>query len=167
MMEKVKVIIKNDQKAVKIPTGVRLLLRRCCNAVLVMEDFRDSAEISITFVDEEQIHILNKEHRNVDRPTDVLSFPLGEHGEYDVNPENGAKMLGDIVLNIPRVVRQAEEFGHSFRREIAYLTAHSMLHLLGYDHETAGIESVYMREKEEEVMTQLGLPRNSTYTINE
>ena len=164
-MEKVKVIIKNDQKAVKIPTGVRLLLRRCCNAVLVLEHFGDPAEISITFVDEEQIHLLNKEHRNVDRPTDVLSFPLGENGEYDVNPESGAKMLGDIVLNVSRVVEQAEEFGHSFRREIAYLTAHSMLHLLGYDHESGGIESVHMREKEEEVMKQLGLPRNSTYTI--
>ena len=166
-MEKVKVVIKNNQNAVKIPTGVRLLLRRCCNAVLIMEGFTDSAEISITFVDEEQIHLLNKEHRNVDRPTDVLSFPLGENGQYDVNPENGAKMLGDIVLNVSRVVRQAEEFGHSFRREIAYLTAHSMLHLLGYDHESGGIESVHMREKEEEVMNQLGLPRNSTYTIED
>lgn len=164
-MEKVKVIIKNNQKEVKIPTGIRLLLRRCCNAVLIMEQFKDSAEISITFVDEEQIHILNKEHRGVDRPTDVLSFPLGENGEYDINPENGAKMLGDIVLNISRVVRQAEEFGHSFQREIAYLTAHSMLHLLGYDHVAGGIESVHMREKEEEVMKQLGLPRTSNYTL--
>ncbi len=164
-MEKVKVIIKNNQKEVKIPTGIRLLLRRCCNAVLIMEQFKDSAEISITFVDEEQIHILNKEHRGVDRPTDVLSFPLGENGEYDINPENGAKMLGDIVLNISRVVRQAEEFGHSFQREIAYLTAHSMLHLLGYDHIAGGIESVHMREKEEEVMKQLGLPRTSNYTL--
>ena len=164
-MEKVKVIIKNNQKEVKIPTGIRLLLRRCCNAVLIMEQFKDSAEISITFVHEEQIHILNKEHRGVDRPTDVLSFPLGENGEYDINPENGAKMLGDIVLNISRVVRQAEEFGHSFQREIAYLTAHSMLHLLGYDHVAGGIESVHMREKEEEVMKQLGLPRTSNYTL--
>ncbi len=164
-MEKVKVIIKNDQKEVKIPTGIRLLLRRCCNAVLIMEGFTDSAEISVTFVDEDQIHLLNKEHRGVDRATDVLSFPLGENGEYDVNPENGAKMLGDIVLNIPRVVRQAEEFGHSFQREIAYLTAHSMLHLLGYDHIAGGIESVHMREKEEEVMKQLGLPRTSNYTL--
>ncbi len=164
-MEKVKVIIKNNQKEVKIPTGIRLLLRRCCNAVLIMENFSDSAEISVTFVDEEQIHILNREHRGVDRATDVLSFPLGENGEYDVNPENGAKMLGDIVLNIPRVVQQAEEFGHSFQREIAYLTAHSMLHLLGYDHVAGGIESVHMREKEEEVMKQLGLPRTSNYTL--
>ncbi len=166
-MEKVRVIIKNNQKDIKIPTGIRLLLRRCCNAVLIMEGFEDPAEISITFVNEEQIHVLNKEHRNVDRPTDVLSFPLGENGQYDVNPENGAKMLGDIVLNISRVVKQADEYGHTFQREIAYLTAHSMLHLLGYDHEGGGIDAVRMREKEEEVMVQLGLPRNSTYTIEE
>ncbi len=165
MMEKVKVIIKNDQKQVKIPTGVRLLLRRCCNAVLVMEHFTDPAEISITFVDDDQIHLLNREHRHVDRPTDVLSFPLGENGQYDTNPENGAKMLGDIVLNIPCVVRQAEEYDHSFQREIAYLTAHSMLHLLGYDHEAGGMEAVRMREKEEEVMQQLGLPVTSNYTL--
>lgn len=165
MMEKVKVIIKNDQKQVKIPTGVRLLLRRCCNAVLVMERFTDPAEISITFVDDDQIHLLNREHRHVDRPTDVLSFPLGENGQYDTNPENGAKMLGDIVLNIPCVVRQAEEYDHSFQREIAYLTAHSMLHLLGYDHEAGGMEAVRMREKEEEVMQQLGLPGTSNYTL--
>lgn len=165
-MEKVKVIIKNNQKAVKIPTGIRLLLRRCCNAVLIMEKFSDSAEISITFVDEEQIHILNKQHRNVDKATDVLSFPLGENGQYDINPENGAKMLGDIVLNIPRVIRQAEEFGHSFQREIAYLTAHSMLHLLGYDHEAGGMEAVHMREKEEEIMNQLGLHSTSNYTLD-
>jgi probable rRNA maturation factor len=166
MMERVKVIIKNNQKSVKIPSGIRLLLRRCCNAVLIMEGFGEAAEVSITFVNEDQIHLLNKEHRNVDSPTDVLSFPLGENGVYDENPDNGAKMLGDIVLNLSRVVDQAEEYGHSFRREIAYLTAHSMLHLLGYDHVNGGIEAVRMREKEEEVMTQLGLPRNNTYTMN-
>jgi probable rRNA maturation factor len=165
-MEKVKVIIKNDQSEVKIPTGIRLLLRRCCNAVLIMEGFNDSAEISITFVDEEQIHVLNREHRNVDSPTDVLSFPLAENGQFDINPENGAKMLGDIILNIPWVVKQAKEFGHSFQREIAYLTAHSMLHLLGYDHVEGGMEAVRMREKEEEVMGMLGHPRNNTYTMD-
>jgi probable rRNA maturation factor len=165
-MEKVKVIIKNDQSEVKIPTGIRLLLRRCCNAVLIMEGFNDSAEISITFVDEEQIHVLNREHRNVDSPTDVLSFPLAENGQFDINPENGAKMLGDIILNSPWVVKQAKEFGHSFQREIAYLTAHSMLHLLGYDHVEGGMEAVRMREKEEEVMGMLGHPRNNTYTMD-
>ena len=76
-MDKIKVIIKNNQKAVKIPTGLRLLIRRSCNAVLTMENFQGSAEIGVTFVDDNEIHLLNKQHRNVDEATDVLSFPLG------------------------------------------------------------------------------------------
>ena len=83
--------------------------------------------------------------------TDVLSFPLGENGQYDTNPETGAKMLGEIMICVSRAQEQAEQYGHSFRREIAYLTAHSMLHLLGYDHEVGGLEAVRMREKEETV----------------
>ena len=76
-MESVKVVISNDQKAVKVPTGIRLLIRRCCHAVLELEHFEGSAEVSVRFVDNEQIRELNKEYRNIDRETDVLSFPLG------------------------------------------------------------------------------------------
>ena len=100
MKEKIKVIITNDQKAIKIPTGVRLLVRRCCNAVLTFENFSEPAEISVTFVDDERIHELNKMHRNIDRSTDVLSFPLGEDGVYDKNLETGACLLGDIVISV-------------------------------------------------------------------
>ena len=153
MKEKIKVIISNEQKTVKIPTGVRLLVRRCCNAVLTFEDFNEPAEISVTFVDDERIHELNREYRNVDRSTDVLSFPLGENGVYDKNPENGACLLGDIVISVETAVRQAETYGHSLQREIGFLTVHSMLHLLGYDHVNGGIEEVRMREKEEHVLT--------------
>lgn len=163
MTDKIKVIISNEQKDVKIPTGVRMLVRRCCNAVLKQEGFEGSAEISVTFVNNEQIHALNKQHRNIDRPTDVLSFPLGENGEYDVNLDTGAKMLGDIVISIEKAVSQAEEYGHPLQREIAFLTVHSLLHLLGYDHEPGGLEAVRMREKEESVLTQLGLKRNGSY----
>ncbi len=163
MTDKIKVIISNEQKDVKIPTGVRMLVRRCCNAVLKQEGFEGSAEISVTFVNNEQIHALNKQHRNIDRPTDVLSFPLGENGEYDVNLDTGAKMLGDIVISIEKAVSQAEEYGHPLQREIAFLTVHSLLHLLGYDHEAGGLEAVHMREKEESVLTQLGLKRNGSY----
>ena len=84
-MEKVRVIIDNRQKAVKIPTGLRMLVRRCCNAVLRMENFSEPAEISVTFVDNKQIQELNKQYRNKDMPTDVLSFPMGENGVYDEN----------------------------------------------------------------------------------
>ena len=162
-MGKVKVIIDNRQREVKIPTGIRLLIRRCCNAVLQLEQFEDDAEVSVSFVDENEIRELNAKHRNVDSVTDVLSFPLGENGNYDVNPATGAKQLGDIVICVTRAKEQADRFGHSFQREMGYLTAHSMLHLLGYDHENGGLEQVRMREKEETVMISLGIPRDGSY----
>ena len=168
MKDKIKVIITNDQFSIKIPAGMRMLIRRCCNAVLVNEKFKGPAEISVTIVDDEQIHQLNLKHRNIDRPTDVLSFPLGVDGVYDINNDTGAQLLGDIVISIETAVRQAELYGHSLNREIAFLTVHSMLHLLGYDHEPGGLELVRMREKEEAVLTQLGLIRSgSYYTMNE
>ena len=166
-MEKIRVIIDNRQKAVKIPTGLRMLVRRCCNAVLKMEKFDDPAEISVVFVDNQQIQKLNAQYRNKDVPTDVLSFPMGENGVYDINHSTGAKILGDIVISMEKAVEQADRYGHSLEREVGYLTAHSMLHLLGYDHEGGGIARVRMREKEEEVMVQLGLPSTSSYVMDE
>ena len=166
-MERVKVYISNQQNAVKIPTGIRLLVRRCCSAVLQMEEFFDPAEVSVTFVDNEQIRELNAEYRNKDSATDVLSFPLGENGEYHVNMEPGALLLGDIIISVPRAIEQAEMYGHSLRREIGFLTVHSMLHLLGYDHENEGIEAVRMREKEEQVLNKLGLKRDGSYVMDE
>lgn len=166
-MERVKVYISNQQNAVKIPTGIRLLVRRCCSAVLQMEEFFYPAEVSVTFVDNEQIRELNAEYRNKDSATDVLSFPLGENGEYDVNMETGALLLGDIIISVPRAIEQAEMYGHSLRREIGFLTVHSMLHLLGYDHENEGIEAVRMREKEEQVLNKLGLKRDGSYVMDE
>lgn len=167
MVNKVKVVITDDQNTVKVPSGVRLLIRRCCNAVLLMEEFGDSAEISVRFVDNEQIRELNSQYRNIDSATDVLSFPLGENGDYDRNPGTNAVLLGDIVISIQRAMEQAEEYGHSLDREIAFLTVHSMLHLLGYDHVDGGLEAVRMREKEETVLTQLGLKRNGSYYMDE
>ena len=107
-MEKVRVIIDNRQKAVKIPTGLRMLVRRCCNAVLRMEGFSEPAEISVTFVDNKQIQQLNKQYRNKDMPTDVLSFPMGENGVYDENHATGAKILGDIVISMEIAVVQSD-----------------------------------------------------------
>lgn len=167
MSDKIKVVISDDQKAVKVPTGIRLLIRRCCNAVLVNEGFDGSVEVSVRFVDDEEIHALNLQYRNVDRSTDVLSFPLGEDGVYDINYSTGAKMLGDIVISVEHAIEQARTYGHSLQREIGFLTVHSMLHLLGYDHEASGIEQVRMREKEETILTQLGLKRNSSYYMDE
>lgn len=167
MTGKVKVIISNEQNEFKIPSGVRLLVRRCCTAVLVMEEFEGKSEVSVTFVDDETIHRLNKQYRNIDRATDVLSFPLGEDGVYDINNDTGAKLLGDIVISIPHALDQADRYGHTLQREIGFLTVHSMLHLLGYDHVNGGIESVRMREKEETVLTKLGLKRNSSYYMED
>ena len=167
MSDKIKVVISDDQKAVKVPTGIRLLIRRCCNAVLVNEGFDGSVEVSVRFVDDEEIHALNLQYRNVDKSTDVLSFPLGENGVYDINYSTGAKMLGDIVISVEHAIEQARTYGHSLQREIGFLTVHSMLHLLGYDHEAGGIEQVRMREKEEAILTQLGLKRHSSYYLGE
>ncbi len=166
-MDKIKVVIDNKQKAIKIPTGVRLLIRRCCHAVLEQEGFEGSAEVDVSLVDNEQIRTINREQRNIDMPTDVLSFPLGENGVYDKNPATGAHMLGDIVISLERAEAQAEEYGHSFQREVGYLTVHSMLHLLGYDHVDGGLEAVHMREKEEAVMLSVGLPRGGSYVLDQ
>lgn len=166
-MEKIKVIIENKQKVIRIPTGIRLLIRRCCHAALEFENFQGSAEINVSIVDDDEIRQINNEHRHIDSSTDVLSFPLGENGVYDVNPENGAYMLGDVVLSIERAQEQADQFGHSLQREVGYLTVHSILHLLGYDHVEGGLEAVHMREHEEAIMAQVGLPRGASYVMNE
>lgn len=166
-MDGIKVIIANNQKAVKIPTGIRMLIRRCCTAVLTSENFEGSAEVGVNFVDNAEIRSLNAQFRNKDIETDVLSFPLGENGVWDKNPQNGAYSLGDIVISVEKAFEQAENYGHSLQREIGFLTVHSMLHLLGYDHEDGGIQLVRMREKEEEVLAKLGLSRGASYVMED
>ena len=163
---KIRVVITNKQKTVKIPTGIRMLVRRCCNAVLQMEKFEGPAEVSVTFTDNKGIKELNSQYRNKDIETDVLSVPMGENGVYDTDMETGAKILGDVVISMEKARDQAELFGHSLQREVGYLTAHSVLHLLGYDH-MENLEKVRMREKEELVMEQLGLPASSSYIVDD
>ena len=163
---KIRVVITNKQKAVKIPTGIRMLVRRCCNAVLQLEKFEGSAEISVTFTANAGIRELNRQYRDKDIETDVLSFPMGENGVYDTDMETGAKILGDVVISMEKARDQAELYGHSLQREVGYLTAHSVLHLLGYDH-MENLERVRLREKEELVMEQLGLPASSSYIVEE
>lgn len=162
-MTKAKVYIANRQKKVKIPTGARLLIKRCCNAVLNYENFGNTAEISVSFTDNDGIRELNASYRHKDTATDVLSFPMGEDGNYDVNEETGAMVLGDVVISMERAVEQARMYGHSLEREIGFLTVHSVLHLLGYDHEEGGLPARIMREKEEAVLQELGLSRDETF----
>ena len=156
----VKVTIFNRQKKIKLPVGTKLLIRKACIATLKLEGFENSAEVDVTIVDDETIREINFEQRNLDKSTDVLSFPLGEDGVWDQNPSTSAYMLGDIVISAETALRQADLYGHSTQREIAFLTVHSMLHLLGYDHVNGGIEQAVMREKEEEVLKALGLAIN-------
>ena len=161
--DKVRVVITNAQKKVRIPTGLRMLIRRSCIAVLRNEAFDGPAEVSVTFVDNAEIRKLNAQYRDKDAETDVLSFPMGVNGEYDTNLDTGAKLLGDVVLSVEKAMEQAELYDHGLDREVGYLTVHSMLHLLGYDH-MEPLEKVHMREKEENVMRQLGLEVSLGYT---
>lgn len=156
----VKVNITDSQKKIKLPTGTRLLIRKACVATLKLEGFEDAAEVNVTLVNDEMIKEMNAKFRNIDSPTDVLSFPLGENGSFDENPETGAKMLGDIVISVQHALAQADLYGHGIEREMAFLTVHSMLHLLGYDHEQGGLQKSIMREKEEQVLDALGLAIN-------
>ena len=165
-MDKIKVQISNRQTEIKIPSGIRLLIRRCCTAVLNNESFKGGAEVSVSFLNNEQIKELNGQFRQKHIETDVLSFPLGEDGVYDINQETGAKMLGDIVISVEKAVAQAELYGHTLQREIGFLTVHSVLHLLGYDHEVGGLEATIMREKEEVILGALGLTRDITFVTN-
>ena len=160
-MMRVKVMVKNNQKTIKVPVGIRMLIRRCCQAVLVMEQFPHDAEVSVSFVSNAEIRNLNRIYRKKDSVTDVLSFPLGVDGKYDISKETGCALLGDVVISLETAMRQADLY------EVAYLTVHSMLHLLGYDHETSPLEARKMREKEEQVLGELGISREETFVSEE
>ncbi|MCM1314857.1 MAG: rRNA maturation RNase YbeY [Prevotella sp.] len=167
-MAKLKVYVKNNQTEVKVPVGIRLLIRRCCQAVLATENFGKDAEVSVSFVSNEEIRNLNKIYRNKDSVTDVLSFPLtSDDGTEEINPETNAVQLGDVVISLETAVKQAHNYGHSLEREVGFLTVHSMLHLLGYDHETSQLDQRIMREKEESVLEKLGISRDATFVVQE
>lgn len=164
---KLKVYVKPNPTGIRIPSGIRLLIRRCCHAVLISEGFTADAEVSVSFVDNNEIRSLNRLYRNKDASTDVLSFPLTDaDGKQEINAETGCVMLGDIVISIETAYKQANIYGHSLEREIGFLTVHSMLHLLGYDHETSPLDERIMREKEEAVLEKLGISREMTYIDN-
>lgn len=133
------------------------LITKVATAVLDYENIPQNAEISFTAATLEEIHQINLKHRGIDRPTDVLSFPLIDF-EREAIPENQKIYLGDIVLCFERALEQSKEYGHSFEREIAFLTAHSMLHLLGYDHINPEEEKI-MFAKQEDILQQLGITR--------
>jgi len=147
----------NRQRKVKLPQNVKTLLTSAVKASLEVEGVSEPTEVNITFVSDEGIKNINRDFRNINKSTDVLSFPLGENGVYDVNPENGRILLGDVIISVEHALMQAETFGHSFEREMAYLTVHSIFHLLGYDHIDEAEEKRIMREREEAALSAIGL----------
>lgn len=160
-----KVAIRNNQKKIKTTKEMRDLVRLAVKTSLEYMGFDTKVEISVMFTDDEEIRKLNKLHRNIDRATDVLSFPLFEYDEdgnileedNEVNAE-GEILLGDIVISLERAALQAKEYGHSEERELGFLTVHSMLHLFGYDHMTPEDESE-MFSYQNEILEQMGLER--------
>ena len=152
-----KVNFSNRQRKTSLPSNTKELVVSAIEASLLVENFKDDSEVNVTFVSDKKIKQINNEFRNINSATDVLSFPLGEDGYYDVNPENGALMLGDVIISIDHAIAQSNLFGHSLDREIAYLTVHSLFHLLGYDHIDEGEDKKIMRKKEEAALKLINL----------
>ena len=154
-----RIYFENDQKKHAIKYKMQMLIRRTILETLDYEGMENDAEVSVTFVDDEGIRELNNRFRGMDKPTDVLSFPLLDYEGESEEPffDELCHNLGDIVISLERAMAQANEFGHSFEREVAFLTAHSMFHLLGYDHELSEEDDADMRRRQNDIMDRLGL----------
>ena len=139
------------------------ILRKCINTALTQQGVTVPCEINVLITDDKGIHAINRASRNVDAPTDVLSFPmfsfepgkLPSDWESYLDPETGRCPLGDMAISLERAASQAEQFGHSLRREVGYLTIHSALHLLGYDHLDEGPQKAQMRAEEEKIIAMI------------
>lgn len=151
------ICMENAQDKIALGEYLEKRLQDGLNAVAKLHDLDDMTEVDITIVDDEEIHQLNRDYRNVDRPTDVLSFALDEDDEDEPELMEGQPhLLGDIIISAETATRQAEEFGHGLEREIVYLAVHGLLHLLGYDHMVEE-DKVVMRAKEEEALSAINL----------
>jgi len=161
MKQKVRIYFENAVPTKSVGYGLKMLIRRAVLATLDYEEYRNDCALSVTFTDNEGIRELNNRFRGIDRPTDVLSFPLlAFEGSEEPPTDERETQLGDIVLSLERAAEQAEEYGHSYEREIAFLCVHSMLHLLGYDHETGEEDELDMRRRQTEIMDRIGLSVN-------
>lgn len=156
-----KIYIQNSQDKYKVTPALRGLIRRAIGQALKYEGVPFAAELSVTLVDNEAIHKLNKEYRSIDRATDVLSFPLYEADEIKELSlgEEETVAIGDIVISLEKAQEQSVEYGHSFERETAFLCVHSVLHLLGYDHELSESDEKEMFFKQEEILKGMKLER--------
>lgn len=161
-----RVLLENNQEEIEISEEIKDLIEKCVTKALEYEECNFEAEVSVLVVGEDEIRELNREHRGKDAVTDVLSFPILEFDEdanildYDYDFDDELVLLGDIVICAKRAEEQAKEFGHSFIREIAFLTVHSMLHLLGYDHEHSDDEEQLMFKKQKEILNLMGITRD-------
>ncbi len=150
---------------VPCPDGVEALLTGAVSAALAAENVAVPCEVDVLLTDDEGIHRINREMRQVDAPTDVLSFPMFQMEAGDkpdegwADPETGLVPLGDMAISLERARAQAEEYGHSVQRELSYLAVHSVLHLLGYDHLDEGAQKRLMRGREEAILAGLDLTR--------
>ncbi len=160
------ILIENEQDKVDITAEVENIVRTAIEYSMKSENLDKDYEVSVLFVDDSEIREINKEHRDIDKATDVLSFPMvdfhngqliSDVGDYDLDEE--LLFLGDIIISAETAERQAKEYGHSLLREIAFLTAHSCFHLLGYDHMEPEEEEV-MKDKQEAVLLKMGLQRD-------
>lgn len=158
MKQRVMIYFQNEQKAMPVTYALKRLVRQAVVVTLAYEGFGNDCQLSVTFTDNDGIRHLNERFRGIDRATDVLSFPLLDFEGSDEPPTDEPTVpLGDVVLSLERTATQAEEFGHSFEREAAFLCVHSMLHLLGYDHENGGEQEKDMRKRQREILEQMGL----------
>ncbi|MBE6679356.1 MAG: rRNA maturation RNase YbeY [Ruminococcaceae bacterium] len=152
------IIAENEQSKFEITDELSTLIHNAIYKAICMENIDFDCSVSLTYTDNDGIRELNREYRNKDSATDVLSFPMFDILNEEIYVLDGAAAeLGDIVISLERAAEQAEEFGHSFEREVAFLSVHSVLHLLGYDHEISEDEDRIMREKQRAVMSALGL----------
>ena len=149
------IILDNRQDKIKVSEDILEKINDIIVETLHYEGYDDDYEVSLSFVDNEEIHELNREYRGVDRATDVLSFPLLTD-DFDIEIEE--ESLGDIVISLERALEQSEEYNHSFEREVCFLVCHSMFHLLGYDHDTEE-NTRDMRKREEDVLNKLNITR--------
>ena len=155
---KLNVITENLQDVFKVESELEALIEQAILATLNFEEIDFDSAVSVTYTDNAGIKEYNREYRENDAVTDVLSFPMFDMDTEEVYALDGAAVeLGDIVLSLERAKEQADEFGHSFDREVAFLCVHSTLHLLGYDHERSDEEDELMRSKQREIMKILGL----------
>ncbi len=171
-MRKNQVLFYREKRGLGVPRKMDVLLRKTVDEAVFWETGRRDFTVCITYTDDEGIRVLNWQHRKMDRPTDVLSFPMlpfnrGEpcFRQEERDPDTGRFYLGDIVLSVDRIAAQSAEFGHSIDREAAFLAVHSVLHLLGYDHVDNDEGREEMEQKQREVLERLGLTREAPAQI--